>query len=108
MGLLAKKQIPVREYELTYLVGSGYTAAELSSIQDSIVTLIGKNGGEIIETQDWGKKPLAYKIKKDAKSCEEAVYTHLILKLPADKIDQVRKGVDFKREVLRSLLVIKK
>lgn len=107
MGLLAKKQIPTREYELTYLVGSGYTAAELNSIQDSIVTLIGKNGGEIVETQDWGKKPLAYGIKKDGKAHEEAVYTHLVLKLPVDKVLSVRKSVDFKREILRSLLVIK-
>lgn len=107
MALLEKQAAAKREYELTYLVGSGYTTSELSSIQDAIVTLVGKNGGEIVETQDWGKKPLAYKIKKDGKAHEEAVYTHLVIRLSADKVAALSKSVDFKREILRSLLVLK-
>ncbi len=99
--------MPKREYELTYLVGSGYTTAELNSIQDAVVALVGKSGGEILETQDWGKKALAYKIKKDGKAHEEAVFTHLVIRLEADKVAALNKSVDFKREILRSLLVVR-
>lgn len=108
MALLAKKVAPKREYELTYLVGNGYTSSELNSIQDAIIALIGKNEGEIVETQDLGKKTLAYKIKKDGKAHEEAVYTCMTIRLSANKAMELRKSIDFKREVLRSLLIAKK
>jgi small subunit ribosomal protein S6 len=97
----------VREYELTYLVGTGYTTAEMNSLQDEIVALIGKNAGEIVETKDWGKKTLAYPIKKDGKVLTEAVYSHLVIKLSPAKAKVVSKGVELKRQVLRSLLVLK-
>ena len=71
------------------------------------MTLVGKNDGEIVDTQDWGKKSLAYKIQKDGKANVEGVYTHLVLKMPADKVLALSKSVDFKREILRSLLVVK-
>ncbi len=105
--LVSKKQV-MREYELTYLVGASYTTAEMNSIQDAVVSLVGKNEGEIVETQDWGKKALAYVIKKDGKAYDEAVYTQLIIKLPAEKAQELNKSIELKKEVLRSLLVVRK
>ena len=105
--MLVKKHDPVREYELTYLVGSSYTTAEMNAIHDEIVTFVGKSEGEIIETQDWGKKALAYPIKKDGKTHLEAVYTHLVVKMPAKNIQSLAKSVELKKEVIRSLLVVK-
>lgn len=97
-----------REYELTYLIGAGYTTAEINSLNDEIVALIGKSGGEIINTDDWGKKKLAYAIKKDGKLYQEAIYTHLVIKMPVDKLNDLNRNIDLKRPVLRSLLVLKK
>ena len=101
-------KIPLREYELTYLVGTGYTTAEINSLNDEIVTMIGKSGGEISETADWGKKKLAYTIKKDGKLYTEAIYTHLLIKMPGDKLNDFSRGLDLKKPVIRSLLVLKK
>jgi small subunit ribosomal protein S6 len=100
-------QTLVREYELTYLIGSGYTTAEMNSFQDEMIALIGKQGGEIITTQDWGKKPLAYSIKKDGKTYTEAVYSQLVIKLPPAKVQALSQSVELKRQILRSLLVLK-
>jgi small subunit ribosomal protein S6 len=105
--MLVKKKPVVREYELTYLVGTGYTAAEMNLVQDEVATLVGKNGGEIVETQDWGKKHLAYPIKKDGKTYVEATYLHLVLKLPAQVVQSFSKSIELKRQILRSLLVVK-
>jgi small subunit ribosomal protein S6 len=104
--LVTKKSSP-REYELTYLVGTGYTTTEINSIQDEVVALIGKNGGEITETTDWGKKSLAYPLKKDAKTYTEASYTHLIIKLPPEKAQTLTRAVELKHQILRALLVVK-
>ncbi len=107
MALLVKKKSPQREYELTYVVGSGYTTAELNSLHDSIVALIGKNDGSINQTIDWGKKSLAYPIKKDGKTHVEGTYTHLEIKMPAGKVAALNREIDLKKEILRSLLVVK-
>ncbi len=104
--MLVKKEEISRTYELTYLIASGYTTAEMNSIQDSVVAMIGKSEGEIVETNDWGKKTLAYEIKKDGKKHNEAVYVHLVVKLPAKNVQSLAKNVELKKEVLRSLLVV--
>jgi small subunit ribosomal protein S6 len=105
--MLVKKTARWAEYELTYLVGSGYTTTEMSSLQDEMVSLVGKNGGEILETANWGKRPLAYKIKKDGKTHTEAVYTQLVVKLPVENSQSLARNVELKKAVLRSLLVIR-
>ena len=103
--MLVVKQDEVRQYELTYLVGAAYTTAEINSIKDEIVSLVGRADGEIVETQEWGKKELAYVIKKDGKRYNEALYMHLIVKMPASKARDFIRSVELKREVIRSLLV---
>ena len=105
--MLVEKKEPVREYELTYLVGTGYTTAEMNSIQDEIVSLLGRGDGEIVETVDWGKKTLAYHIVKDGRTHTEAVYTHMVVKLPASRVRTVARDIELKKPILRSLLVAK-
>ena len=103
--MLVKKQDEVRQYEITYLIGPAYTTAEVNSIKDEIVSLVGRHDGEIVETVDWGKKELAYVIKKDGKRYNEALYTHLVVKMPASKARDLIRSIELKREVIRSLLV---
>jgi small subunit ribosomal protein S6 len=102
-----KEKAHEREYELTYVVGTGYTTTEVASLQDEIVALVGKSGGSIVETQDWGKKTLAYPIKRDGRSYLEAAYTHLVIKLPPEKALTLSRSVELKHQVLRVLLVVK-
>jgi len=52
------------EYELLYIVPGHYTEAELSSIIKQVETAIQKNGGTISQTENLGKKKLAYPIKR--------------------------------------------
>ncbi len=103
--MLVERQDEVRRYEVTYLVGAAYTTAEMNAIKDEVVSMVGRENGEIVETQDWGKKTLAYVIKKDGKRYSEAVYTHLIVKMPASKARALIRNIELKREVIRSLLV---
>jgi small subunit ribosomal protein S6 len=105
--MLAKKVSPARTYEITYLVGSGYTTAETASLQDSITALVGKNDGKIVEVNDWGKKQLAYPIRHEGKNHTEANYTHLVVEMPAKAADEVAHALKLKKEVIRSLVVVR-
>ena len=103
--VLTKKVVPERSYELTYLVSSGLTSSELASVNDEVVTLVGKYKGKVKETQDWGKKQLAYVIKKDGKDINEAYYTHLVIELAADQMPALTRELELKKAIVRSLVV---
>ncbi len=45
-----------RLYELTCLVATEYTQAELDKINQKLSDVVTKNGGEVKEVEDWGKK----------------------------------------------------
>lgn len=102
---LVKPVVPTRKYEVTYLVSSGLTSSELTAVRDEIATLVGKYKGKISETEDWGKKALAYVIKAGDKSHNEAFYTHLVVEMPANQMPKLDKELQLKKEVIRSLIV---
>jgi small subunit ribosomal protein S6 len=102
---LIKKIIPERKYEVTYLVNAGLTSSELNTLRDEMVSLVGKYKGKIVETNDWGKKELAYPIKHHGRTLTEAIYTHLVVELSANKVNDLTKEIELKKEIVRSLVV---
>ena len=95
-----------RLYELTYLLPTNMTDSQLSAAQKEVQTLIEKYTGEVVATQDWGKKDLAYKLKHQSKKYDQAVYTHLLIKFFPDKVQAFEKELLLNEELLRHLLVV--
>jgi len=96
----------VKKYEFTYLLPDFYTSAEVEKAQKEIEELVKKHKGKVISTDDWGKKTLAYKIKKQDKTHEVALYTHLIVEFSPAKVQKFEKGLYLNEKVLRHLLVV--
>ncbi len=103
--ILVKHQVAVRTYEITYLVGGSVTSSELAAIRDEVVALVGKYAGKIQDTQDWGKKDLAYPIKDEGKTHTEAYYTHLVAEIAADKIAKFTQELEMKKGIIRDLVI---
>ena len=70
----------VKEYELTVLVHPDLEA-DLDKALGKVRALITDNGGEITKEDNWGKKRLAYSIKRE----DFAVYVYFEVKLPAPR-----------------------
>jgi small subunit ribosomal protein S6 len=90
----------MNEYELTVLLHPDLEMdldAPLAKV-DSIIT---DNGGKIIKQDNWGKKKLAYQIKK----LDFAVYVHYELNLPASAPIKISNTLNITDEVIRYLLV---
>ena len=100
------KEESKRVYELTYLVDTSFTDSEKSQLDKKIEDLIKKNGGSVLEQEDWGKKPLAYIVKKAGKTFAEAVYTHIKVEFPTNKTQSFEKSLYIESDVVRHLLVI--
>lgn len=58
------------------------------------------NGGNVISIDNWGKRKLAYPIKKN----EHAVYVFYTVELPAANVQKVESMLNITDEVIRFLI----
>ena len=101
----SNKRIPeeetMRKYELTVLIRPDLEydiEAPINKVRD----IVKKAGGEIKKEDNWGKKKLAYKIRKE----DFAIYVYMDIILPADAPLKIRNTLNITEEVLRYLLVL--
>lgn len=92
-------------YELTYLVPASFTDSELAKAQESVQGLVKKHSGTIISSDAWGKKPLAYPIRKAGKTHTEAAYFHVKIEFTSTQAPLFERDVYLENEVLRHLFV---
>lgn len=91
----------MRKYELTVLIRPGLESdieAPINKVRD----IVKKAGGEIKKEDNWGKKKLAYKIRKE----DFAIYVYMDIILPADAPLKISNTLNITEEVLRYLLVL--
>ena len=88
-------------YELVALVNPEVDEESLSKIVDKVAQSIGSRGGTVEETKDWGRRKLAYPVKKFM----EADYVLTRFSLAPKSIKEVRKEISAVGDVLRCLVV---
>jgi small subunit ribosomal protein S6 len=90
----------MKEYELTVLIHPDLEVdidAPLAKVRSIVTTA----GGTITTEENWGKKKLAYRIKKQ----DFAVYVYMQVALPADAPLKISNTLNITEEVVRYLLV---
>lgn len=90
----------MKDYELTVLIHPDLEAdieKPLTKVRDIVTSA----GGEIVREDNWGKRKLAYSIKRE----DFAVYVYMEIKLPADAPLKISNTLNITEEVLRYLLV---
>jgi len=93
----------MRTYELTVLVPTSLSAEEVKTISGNIGKLITSKKGSILKDEPWGKKSLAYSIKKQA----EANFLYYDISLDADQAQALEREVRLMDTVIRVLFVLK-
>jgi len=89
----------VRDYELVVLFHPDLEM-DLDKPQAKLEKIITDLGGEITTTDNWGKRKLAYPIKKQ----EYAVYVYYELQLDTSKVGKLDTTLNITDEVIRHLL----
>lgn len=90
----------MREYELTILMHPDLEV-DLDPSLKKVRDIITSAGGKIDKENSWGKRKLAYPIKKE----NFAVYICLNLQLPAEAVLKISNTLNITDEVIRYLLV---
>jgi small subunit ribosomal protein S6 len=93
--------IKLPNYELVYIVSPSITEEELPNVQDKIGDILKKSGGNITETNKWGRRKLAYPIKR----FNEGTYILTKFASEAASIRNFESGLKLSDEILRYLIV---
>jgi small subunit ribosomal protein S6 len=75
---------------------------DVKALLDKIRQTITTNQGKIIKTNQWGKRKLAYEIKK----FQEALYAIIDFELEPELIANIENSIRFEEKILRYLLVL--
>jgi small subunit ribosomal protein S6 len=73
---------------------------DLEKASGRVEKIFTDNGGKVIKTDNWGKRKLAYPIKKN----EHAVYVFYTLELPGESVKKVESTLNITDEVIRFLI----
>ncbi len=89
------------EYELTYVVQADVDDEKLAAIQERIAEFVSGAGGEVTRTLDWGRRRLAYPIKRQT----AGIYVTHRLELAPEAVDELQRMLRFSEDVLRYLVL---
>ena len=88
-------------YELLVLVKPSLSDEEIASVSEKIRGLISRLGGEVSQTVNWGKKKLAYELRREKK----AVYLIVRFEAEGTVSAAVERACRLHEHVLRTMVV---
>lgn len=91
----------MRLYETTFITDSGLPEAEIESEIKKVEDQITAAGGELVETQRWGVRRMAYEIKKR----RQGYYAHFLYKAPMSLPAQIDSAFRVNERIMRHLTV---
>jgi small subunit ribosomal protein S6 len=89
----------VYQYEIAVLYHPDLEV-DLTKAEDRVKKIFTDNGGKVTATDNWGKRKLAYAIKRN----EHAVYVFYTVELPAEAVQKVESALNITDEVIRFLI----
>lgn len=73
---------------------------DLEKAENRVKKILEDNGGKITKTDNWGKRKLAYPIKKQ----DFAVYVFYTSEIPAENVTKIEQTFNITDEVIRFLI----
>lgn len=89
----------MNQYEIAVLFHPDLEV-DLSKAEEKVKKLVTDNGGKVVATDNWGKRKLAYTIKKQ----EHAIYVFYTVELPGEAVKKVEGILNITDEVVRYLI----
>jgi small subunit ribosomal protein S6 len=73
---------------------------DLTKAEARVKKIVTDNGGKVVSADNWGKRKLAYPIKRS----EHAVYVFYTVELPGESVQKVESTLNITDEVIRFLI----
>lgn len=91
----------MHDYELVAMISPGAGEEEVSKIVDRVTQSVNSRGGVVDEVKNWGKRRLAYPVKKFM----EADYVLARFKLMPKSLREVESEIGTFGDIIRYLVV---
>jgi len=91
----------IKDYELMVMITPKLNADEANAANEALLNLIRESKGEIIKTDPWGKRLLAYPIDKH----QEAHYFVNYLKLDSLAVKGLKQQFNINENLIRHMFV---
>ncbi len=91
----------MREYELTFIVHPELDENAFNDTLERVTGWITESGGEVVKTDLWGKRTLAYPIRKQI----EGRYVLMNIRIDPQFGAELERNLRFLEPVLRFLLI---
>ena len=93
----------MRDYEVLYILRPDMSEEEYTAAVEKFNALIQANGGEVVKTDIWGKRKLAYEIEK----LHDGYYVLVNFRSGTDVPAELERNFRISDEVIRYLVVKK-
>lgn len=91
----------MRKYEITYIAHPDLDAEAFQQLNDQVQGWVKDSGGTVEKADIWGKKKLAYPVKKQT----EGQYVLLLVHMEPPGTGQLERQFGLQESVLRFLIV---
>jgi small subunit ribosomal protein S6 len=91
----------MRSYELAFIIHPQADEAGIAAVEARVSQLVAAAGGEVTSVNRWGRRRLAYPIRKQ----REGIYVLMQLQLQPQGMAGLERGLKLTEEVIRYLLV---
>ena len=88
------------QYELTFILGEKANLEEGNAKTEVLKKFIADHGGEVTKEEPWGRRELAYPIKRN----RTGYYVTLWFSLPEDQVRMLDEELRFDESIIRSLV----
>jgi len=88
-------------YESAVLINAALDDETIKNLIERIKETITTNGGDILEIEDWGRKRLAYQVKKS----KIGYYTIFRFNSPPDIVPKIERNYQLDENILRYLTI---
>ena len=88
-------------YESVFIARPDITAAQVEALTESMSAVIADGGGKVAQTEYWGLKSLAYRIKKNRKGH----YTMMAIDAPPLAVKEFERNLRLNEDVLRLMTI---
>lgn len=92
----------MRNYELLVVIQPDLEEAALAEITTKITGWVTDAGGTVEKTDNWGKRRLAYQIRKQ----REGLYILYMLNMSPTATSELERNIRFMEPVMRHLLTL--
>ena len=88
-------------YESVFIARPDISSAQVEALTESMSKIVTEGGGKVAQTEYWGLKSLAYRIKKNRKGH----YTMLHIDAPPQAIAEMERNMRIDEDILRYLTI---